>query len=107
MLGNLSALWKTDLDGKVLGAVEDTLSPRLERRDPELDKVPRVARYFNAGVLLIDLERWRKEYVTERALHYLEMHPSSPMLIKMRSTLRATSAGSPWPCVGTSLIITG
>jgi lipopolysaccharide biosynthesis glycosyltransferase len=37
-----------------------------------------VSTYFNAGVLLIDLDRWRHERISERALEFLEKHPTTP-----------------------------
>jgi lipopolysaccharide biosynthesis glycosyltransferase len=40
--------------------------------------MPHVCAYFNAGVLLIDLPRWRKERISERTLDYLARHPLSP-----------------------------
>ena len=50
----------------------------LKRDVPGLEKMPRVRDYFNAGVLLIDLDRWRKERISEKALEYLAQHLQSP-----------------------------
>jgi lipopolysaccharide biosynthesis glycosyltransferase len=84
ILDDLDALWETDLEGYVLGAVMDALDPRLKgseegfRKILRLEEVPRVMNYFNAGVLLIDLKQWRKERISERALEYLAQNPMSP-----------------------------
>jgi len=78
VLNDLSELWETNLEGAVLGAVLDGLDPQLKSDRPGLEEIPRVCSYFNAGVLLIDLQRWRKEGVSERALAYLRKHPLSP-----------------------------
>ena len=78
VIDDLRALWQTDLEGAVLGAVEDHIDRLLKTGEPGLAGVPRVQCYFNAGVLLIDLARWRKERVSERALEYLTKNPRSP-----------------------------
>ena len=69
---DLGPLWATGLGGAVLAAV----------RDPDGDRTCRTAlglsvghRYFNSGVLLIDLQAWRRERVTERSLDFLERFP--------------------------------
>jgi lipopolysaccharide biosynthesis glycosyltransferase len=80
VLDDLGPLWDTDLKGAVIGAVLDRiLDPQLKARAPGLENFPRVRDYFNAGVLLIDLDRWRKERISENALQYLIRHPDSPL----------------------------
>jgi lipopolysaccharide biosynthesis glycosyltransferase len=79
VLGDLGPLWDVDLKGAVIGAVLDRiLDPQLKARLPGLENFPRVRDYFNSGVLLIDLDRWRKERISENALQYLTNHPDSP-----------------------------
>jgi lipopolysaccharide biosynthesis glycosyltransferase len=78
VLKPLDQLWKTDLEGAVVGAVEDGLDRDLQSGKAGLDMVPRVRSYFNAGVLLIDLELWRKHRISERAFSFLERNPTSP-----------------------------
>lgn len=78
VLGALQPLWETDLDGAVLGAVTDGFGDEiLKRGEASSVGLPQVRDYFNAGVLLIDLEEWRKKRITERALEYLERYPRS------------------------------
>ena len=60
---SLDRLWETSLEGAVLGAVPDpwmATIPEMRREFPE--------GYFNAGVMLIDLERWRERGLTARCL---------------------------------------
>lgn len=78
VLDNLESLGKAELEGAVLGAVLDGLDVQLKAGMPGLEKVPQCQNYFNAGVLLIDLHRWRIEKISEKALEYLTQHPRSP-----------------------------
>jgi lipopolysaccharide biosynthesis glycosyltransferase len=78
VLNGINALWETDIDGYVVGAVSDTISPLLEKGYPSAAGLPHVQDYFNAGILLIDLNRWRNEHVSEKAFDYLAQHPQTP-----------------------------
>jgi len=75
VLDDLTPLWNTDLKETVAGAVVDFLDGQLRQNQPGLEDVPRVQQYFNAGVLLINLVRWRQERISEKALAYLVEHP--------------------------------
>src|SRR4051794_21322014 len=73
--GDLERLWTTDLDGHDLLAVGDPCVPLVSsrygvRRWRELG-LPEDARYFNAGVMAIDLDGWRRQDVAGRAQTYL------------------------------------
>jgi lipopolysaccharide biosynthesis glycosyltransferase len=67
-------LIRTDLGGATVGAVpngngdgdEDRHIRRLGMRG---------SRFFNAGVLLIDVRRWRELQIGKRVLEYCRMHP--------------------------------
>jgi lipopolysaccharide biosynthesis glycosyltransferase len=37
-----------------------------------------VNRYFNAGVLLIDLDKWRSLRIMEKSMTYLQLRPDTP-----------------------------
>ena len=77
-LANLEPLWETNLEGAVVGAVLDTLDAKIKGNMAGLEYAPRVGSYFDAGVLLIDVDRWREEGVSSRALEYLARNPCSP-----------------------------
>jgi|SRR5690554_832116 len=64
VLGNLEKLWRVDLEGNLVAAVEN-LSPRA-CKDIGLPRTE----YFNSGVLLIDLEGWRREEVHHQVTDY-------------------------------------
>ena len=76
--GDLQDLWSTDLRGRILAAVSEPTQPVLANprtyqrlHDRHLDpSMP----YFNAGVLMIDLDAWRRAHIGDRALSYLAQH---------------------------------
>jgi lipopolysaccharide biosynthesis glycosyltransferase len=78
VLKDLTALFAIDLEGSPLGAVADPLDAQVKTNPAAFAGVPRVKSYFNAGVLLIDLQRWRDERISEKALAYLQIFPSTP-----------------------------
>ena len=66
---NLHKLYTMDLDGKILGAaMEPTINPEI-REDAG---IAMDAPYFNSGVLLIDLKKWRQKNARNRVLYYHE-----------------------------------
>lgn len=74
-------LWNTDISGFVVGAVQDAIIPWVSsplglRRYRELGFGP-TDPYFNAGVLVVDVDAWRSERIEERALAYLERRQRS------------------------------
>jgi len=64
---DLSGLWNTELGTDMIGAVQDDINDKvkgavgLQPNDP----------YFNAGMLLIDLKRWRAEDMEEKCLKFI------------------------------------
>ena len=65
--GDIMPLWQTDLQGHVLGAVRDW---------GELKSCERIGltngRYFNSGVILIDLGKWREADLTQQLFNWLQ-----------------------------------
>lgn len=73
-------LQEIDLNGAAVGAVLDRLDSRLKAGETLWTKdLPSVRDYFNAGVLLVDLERWREYRISERAFEFLSQNPHSPL----------------------------
>lgn len=82
VLDDLAELWRTDLEGKPVAAAVDSHSATNAERiglEPDLSDVSSSGHYFNAGVLLVDLSKWRAEQISERALDYLTENPQSLM----------------------------
>jgi lipopolysaccharide biosynthesis glycosyltransferase len=74
-LASVADLWDRELGGNLALAVPDALVPRVgspfgvaAHRELGLDPM---TPYFNAGVMLMNLEGWRREDVARRALEYL------------------------------------
>lgn len=73
VLGNIRPFWDTPLDGIGVAAVEDMGCHEAERY--EILKYPMEDSYFNAGVLLINLEYWRKHDIAQQCIDYFHQYP--------------------------------
>ena len=76
--GDIGRLWELDLAGRHLLAVQDSIVPLVSSRfgiaAHQRLGIPADAKYFNAGVMVVDLARWREDDVAGRALAYLREH---------------------------------
>jgi len=73
--GDISPLFETNLEGALCAAVRENAKRSREFLAPLSPNLPRIkfnASYFNAGVLLIDLKKWREERVEEQLLHIVQ-----------------------------------
>jgi lipopolysaccharide biosynthesis glycosyltransferase len=74
--GSLAELWRTDVSRHPLAAVQDMIVPYVSSPWglPDFRELGFVesTKYFNAGVLLVNLERWRADHVGEAAIRYAE-----------------------------------
>lgn len=68
---DLSDLWEIDLADSILAAVEDPAS--IEQSKLGMAKT---SRFFNSGVLLVDLKRWKESNLLLKVLAYYEDHPN-------------------------------
>ena len=76
---NIAELWDTDLQGMPFGAVQDPLVPTIGLAQAvswlrQWQWHPTLP-YLNAGVLLLDLDLWRKEQLGGQAIAYVREHP--------------------------------
>ena len=75
LFADLLPLWQTDLQGRVLGAVRDW---------GEAKSCGRIGlksgRYFNSGVLLMDLVKWRQQKLTQKLFQWLEQVGTTKIL---------------------------
>ena len=64
--GNLSELWNTDISEYILAASIEPTVDRERKKQLGLEKLP----YYNAGILLINLKKWREEKAGKIILDY-------------------------------------
>ncbi|MBN7275013.1 glycosyltransferase family 8 protein [Ligilactobacillus pobuzihii] len=87
--GNLDELWNEDLDGNVIGAVEDQgYVDRLDEMGVPHDKNI----YFNGGLILFDTKKWREENVTKKVRQYIVDHPDN-LIYQDQDALNAVLVG--------------
>jgi lipopolysaccharide biosynthesis glycosyltransferase len=89
VVGSLAALWRTDLEGALLGAVDIPGSQhgiaRLAMRAED--------GYFNSGVLLIDLKQWRDTGALQVVLRYIAAYPRRMVFTLDQDALNACFHG--------------
>lgn len=100
---DLGALWRRDLGEHTILASADPFVRSLSSRFGvagwrELD-LPGDAAYFNAGVMLVDLARWRRDRVTARAEQYLRRFRDR-VIFHDQEALNAVLAGAWGPLDG-------
>ena len=68
-------LWQLDLQGKVLAAARDY------GEDRSCDRIGlKNGRYFNSGMILMDLTKWRRQKLTQKLFRWLEQVGSTKIL---------------------------
>ena len=72
--GSLDELWAVDLEKCIIAAVTDPIVNN-DRSVREKIRLAPESKYFNTGVLVIDLRHWRDARLGERALDFLVNHP--------------------------------
>jgi lipopolysaccharide biosynthesis glycosyltransferase len=79
VLGDLAGLCQAELGGAAIAAVPDwhVAADTAAGRWEDVAGLPAVQRYFNSGVLLIDIAACLKHQVSERALAFLQKHPDT------------------------------
>jgi lipopolysaccharide biosynthesis glycosyltransferase len=70
--GRIDNLYNTDISNTSLAAVDD-----MDVYDSHLLEMDHSARYFNSGVMLINLEYWRIHKVKEKVLDFIKRKPEA------------------------------
>lgn len=80
--GDIAELYDIDLEGKTLGGVADCdqkmkweLLGQL-RANIEWPSLPKDPVYFNSGMMLVDMDRWRERNVEEKLVKLIQAHPT-------------------------------
>lgn len=64
---SVQELWNLDLEGMTIGALLDAFS-KFYRQNIDLEENDIM---FNSGVMLIDLEKWRKQNIEEKLMNFI------------------------------------
>lgn len=76
VLNDLSELYHSNLNGFALGAVYDCFVEKQERIG-----ITQKGSYFNSGMMLIDLAKWKADELSEKAIAYLHAHPEHILFV--------------------------
>ncbi|RZL50319.1 MAG: glycosyltransferase family 8 protein [Pedobacter sp.] len=85
VMTDISLLWNTDLQGSVIGAVLD-LGKNVAcewggiPNYKELGLAPDT-KYFNAGIMLIDVLKWREQNISSKVINALQVHAKHVVLV--------------------------
>lgn len=75
VMDSLNELWATDMHDKAIAAVPDSYNNKIEHYNRL--HYPQPMGYFNAGVLLINLDYWRTNNVVSAFCQYASARPDS------------------------------
>ena len=93
---DLGALWGRPFDGRAVLAVQDMIVPYVSCRDGiaryETLGIEPQTEYFNAGVMVVNLDLWRADDVPRRVLEYLHTHAPDVVYLDQEG-LNAVLAG--------------
>ena len=84
---NIKPLWNIDVSDYYLGAIEN-VTPDKKVILQNVEEY----RYFNAGVLLINLEKWRKNQIMQQTFQFIEQNPDK-IVFHDQDVLNATLYG--------------
>lgn len=72
VLENIECLWEMDLGTNLLAAVEDAgFHDRLKIMGISCQS----DKYFNSGMMVMDLKKWREEKISEQAFQFIKTYP--------------------------------
>ncbi|QGM81272.1 glycosyltransferase family 8 protein [Otariodibacter oris] len=74
VLGDLMPLWKTDINEFHIAACIDSFIEYKTNNYKKLIGLTEKDYYFNAGVLLINLKKWRTEDISQQSINWLKKY---------------------------------
>ena len=91
VLGDIEELYNYSVEDKVVGAVRDVPTTNIKNHYKQISE-DTIAYPFNAGVLLIDVEKFEREFVRQKCIEllkidniYLSVFTSETSLIVLRT----------------------
>ena len=94
--GDLAQLWDRDLAGRHALAVQDPAVPFVSSQNGvahhEQLGLPSDAKYFNAGVMVVNLDLWRRDDIPGHVLEYLRRYGDAVVFLDQEG-LNAVLAG--------------
>lgn len=78
VVDSIKELWNTDLENNSIGVVEERGPFDIE--SPKVLKYPVEYSYFNSGVMLVNLKKWRENALYERAMKFISANKELIML---------------------------
>lgn len=94
---NLHALWEKEIGDRPAVAVQDYMVPYVSsvpksHQTDQMLKLPANTPYYNTGVMVINLKRWREENIGRKALEYI--HKFQQFQFADQDALNAIIAGA-------------
>ncbi|HEX7789979.1 MAG TPA: glycosyltransferase family 8 protein [Afipia sp.] len=87
VVGPLDELYAVDLEGHPIAAIEDG-DAEISQQESDLHGIRFGADYFNAGVMVMDLQQWRREDIAAKSFAYAVANPEK-LLVQDQSALNA------------------
>ncbi len=76
--GDIEQLWNIDVEDNYLLAVQDIGAPYVSSHQGLMNYkqlgIPASYKYFNGGVLVFNLEKWRQDNISKQIIEYLEQN---------------------------------
>jgi len=72
ILADIKTLWENKFNKNIIFAIKD---PGGSNKKKEKLGITLNKNYFNAGVLLIDCKKWKKENISKKAIEYMKENP--------------------------------
>ena len=89
VVGSIKDLWETDLEGKLIGAVPDMVVYAKNWTGEDLEIINKIDYYYNMGIVLCDLKRWREENIDQQIVTKLRDY-KKPLRIADQSIINWT-----------------
>jgi lipopolysaccharide biosynthesis glycosyltransferase len=82
---SLTGLWEQSLDRQAVGAVQAYGTPYVSYplgiRNHDAFDLPPDTPYFNSGVLLLNLDRWREDNISKQVIRYLRRYEEHVQMV--------------------------